>query len=800
MKIDLPKEESDMLSVIERKSRAITSFEEKEDGLYLTSDYATLRISLVGANVFRVSFSETGFAGDSTELGFLPLNHKNDWKIEKNNGTIMISTKDGKLEVNESNGTLKLYDTKDTLLLSEREYESRELERFDSYILDTQQETVVNEIQTADGLKKQIQQCSMKKDRTLYHTRWHFAWQKDEKLYGLGQVEEGILNLRGTKQYLYQANKKISIPVLLSTKGYGIVFATASPAIFDDREENSYFYTEADRYMEAYFIIGDTFDKIIAGMRSITGKAAMLPLWAYGYMQSQERYETQEEILEVEKEYRRRGLPLDCMILDWISWKEGLWGQKEMDESRFPDTKGMIDELHKEGTRFMISIWPNMSEVTSQNKEFQEAGLLLPESNTYDAFKKEGRELYWSQIKRNLYPYGIDGWWCDSSEAYTPEWNHLMKPEDNVMYSEFYTEITKHIPAYLSNAFGLYHAQAVYEGFHQETKDKRVVNLTRSTSYGSQRYGVITWSGDTSASWKTYREQITAGLNYCVTGLPYWTFDIGAFFVKRGHAWYWDGDYQDGLLDKGFKELYVRWFQLGAFLPMFRAHGTDVRREMWAFDEACDHRFYDAIVEASRLRYRLLPYIYSCAGAVWHDDDTMLRMLAFDFKEDEIACEIKDQFMFGKSILVCPVMQPMYYEAQSREITDQAKVRSIYLPKGTAWYDYWTNKRYEGGETVVVDAPLNQIPLFVREGSILPTVDKAYNCSDELKEQVITLNIYGKEASCVLYEDSGDGYEYEQGNYSRTQIIWSNHKLYVNHLDGNYQGRVREQMKINEIV
>lgn len=789
-----------MLDVKERKSRVIKTVSQKEDGYYFVSDYGTLRIAVMKSNIVRISFTPESTFEENDGIGIIP--HKTLSKVEciQNDEIFELATSQAKITVNAITGQIKLYDSSNTLLLKEREYESREMERFESRIIDTEQEATVKEIHTADGTKKQIQKCSMKIDRSLYHTRWHFDWLETEKLYGLGQVEDGVLNLRGTKQYLYQANMKITIPVLMSTNGYGIVFATGSTAIFNDMDNNSYFYTEADRYMDAYFIVGDTFDKIISGVRYITGKAAMLPLWAYGYVQSQERYETQEEILQVVKEYRNRNLPIDCMVLDWISWKNGLWGQKEMDESRFPDTKAMIDEMHEDGVRFMMSIWPNMNEITGNYKEFKEANLLLPESDTYNAFRLEGRELYWSQIKRKLYPFGVDGWWCDSSEAYTPEWNHVMKPESNQMYSEFYTEITKHIPAYLCNTFGLYHAMSIYEGNRNETDKKRVVNLTRSTSYGSQSYGVITWSGDTSASWKTYREQITAGLNYCVTGMPYWTFDIGAFFVKRGDTWFWNGDYPEGINNKGYKELYTRWFQLGAFMPMFRAHGTDIRRELWAFDEENDHRFYDALIAASRLRYRLLPYIYSCAGAVWHDDQTILRMLAFDFSKDEKACEVKDQFMLGKSIMVCPVTEPMYYDSRSKQL-EKKKQREVYLPKGATWYDFWTNESFTGGTTVIVDAPLNQIPLFVRAGSILPMIDETYQCSDDMFHQSITLYVYGNNASTVLYEDRGDGYEYENGEYRRTQLHWDerNGKLVIDSFIGDYQGRDYTLCSVKEI-
>ena len=322
-----------------------------------------------------------------------------------------------------------------------------------------------------------------------------------------------------------------------------------------------------------------------------------------------------------------------------------------------------------------------------------------------------------------------------------------------------------------------------------------MVNLTRNGYAGQQCYGTILWSGDIEASWHTYRNQIAAGLNFCASGLPYWTLDIGAFFVRRGMYWYWAGDYNKGMEDLGYQELFTRWFQLGAFLPVFRSHGTDVRREMWLVD-GFEGRFYEALLAANRLRYRLIPYIYSLAGAVWREDATMMRMLAFDFGKDEKACGAKDQFMFGKSLMICPVTEPMYFVEESEPLKGTAKTRMVYLPEGIEWYDFYTGEKYQGGQTIVADAPIERIPVYVKAGSIVPMAVPG-NSAEETLGGKIELVVYpGQDAEYDFYEDAGDGYDYEQGKYSITHMEWNDaeKKFSIGEPDspGGFQGIKRE--------
>ena len=591
---------------------------------------------------------------------------------------------------------------------------------------------------------------------------------------------EGAWDLRHTTQYLHQANLKIAIPLLLSGNGYGILLSTQGTAVFNDTQYGSYLYTEADEYLDYYFLAGSP-EEVIGQFRALTGRASMLPKWAFGYIQSQERYESAKELVETAEEFRRRGIGLDALVLDWMSWTGDLWGQKTFDPRRFPDPAAMTDALHKKNVHFMISIWPNMSGECDNYREFQEAGLLLPGSEIYDAFREEGRKLYWKQAQEGLFQYGIDAWWCDSCEPVTPEWSRKLKPEPGEMYHEYLEAASEIMPRQKANVYGMYHARAVYEGQRgcdekgraaSGGAQKRVVNLTRSGWAGSQRYGTILWSGDTSASWETLRRQITAGLHFCASGMPYWTLDIGAFFVKKGNNWFWNGQYENGSEDPAYRELYVRWFQYGAFLPVFRSHGTDCRREPWQFESGNpvpeqsgvpEEPCYEAILSAIRGRYRLLPYIYSLAGAVWRENGTMMRPLVFDFPREKKAAGIMDEYMFGPALLVCPITEPM----EGREA-----VRTVYLPAGTDWYDFYTEERYEGGRELTARVGIDHIPVYVKAGSILPVMEPGESTA-EMEGREILLQVYaGADGSFTLYEDAGDGYGYERGEYCVTQICY----------------------------
>lgn len=762
-----------MLQVEKRKKFKINNIERNQSCLYLYTDVGSIRIAPQNAVIIRISYTQKDSFSDSPGTGVEKQRSFDDWTYHCDEKEIVLSTELLKVKITKETGSICYCDSDGKRLLKEKEEDSRCLEAFPAYKTVIDEHAIIKKVDTPDGVKNVIEYATREFDKELYHTTVYWEWQEDEVLYGLGQPDDGILDLRGTVRYLHQANLKIAVPMLLSTKGYGILVPTGSPAIFSDAEyRDSFFYTEADEELNYYFIYGPSFDQIIKGYRRLTGKATMLPKWAFGYMQSQERYETQEEILQVASEIRKRQIGADVMILDWHYWDDGLWGQKSFDKTRFPTPGEMIDELHKNHFHFMISIWPTMDEKSSNYKEMYDKDLLLPVSEIYNAFSEEGRKLYWKQAQEGLQQYGVDAWWCDSSEPLTPEWIRARKPLSEKMYEEFLEQTRKMLPAELGNAYGLFHARGIYEGQRSENPQKRVINLTRSGYTGAQKYGTILWSGDIHASWENLRRQIAAGLNFCASGLPYWTFDIGGFFVKSGKPWFWAGEYEEGNEDLGYRELFTRWFQLGAFLPIFRNHGTDVRRELWAFGEPGD-MFYDALIVANRLRYQLLPYIYSCAGKVWEKDATIMRLLAFDFPEDKNVLRIEDQYLFGPAIMVCPVTTPMYYGKKSKVLEGISKTREVYLPEGADWYDFWTDEKYEGGQRISVCADIQKIPLFVKAGSIIPMSGKRIECTQQLSDAGIHIHVYsGKDVVYELYEDAGDGYGYEQGKFSKRKIEW----------------------------
>lgn len=764
-------EEVIMLEAAPAKKRMIHNVYKEGNALYLEQEAGILRILPQEAGILRVSYTENGRFGQDQGREIRDLSASCDWDWQETEGEILIETGYLRASVNRLTGSVTYRKKDGSLLLAERKRESHVLEEFDSYRMVINENTRIEEVKTPDGIKRRIREADKVFDRKLYHTRLHLSFDEEERLFGLGQAEEGVWNLRGTVQYLHQANLKIALPVLLSDKGWGILSSTQSPAIFSDTAYGSYLYTEADEYLDYYFMAGEDLHQVTAGIRRLTGKAAMLPRWAFGYIQSQERYENAQELLDTADRFRQSHIGLDALVLDWMSWEGDLWGQKSFDAKRFPDPSGMIRKLHEKDVHFMLSIWPNMSERCDNYQEFLDRGLLLPASEIYNAFSEEGRKLYWEQADRGLFCHGVDAWWCDSSEPVTPEWLRPVKPEPGEMYREFVETAGRYMPPEQSNAYGLYHARAVYEGQRSRTAKKRVTNLTRNGYLGSQKYGTILWSGDTCARWETLRRQIVAGLQFSASGLPYWTLDIGAFFVKKGTPWFWDGEFEDGNEDPGYRELYTRWFQYGAFLPIFRSHGTDCRREPWNFGGEGEP-FYEAILAAIRLRYRLLPYIYSLAGSVWKEDATMMRPLVFDFPHDRRAADVAYEYMFGSFLLICPVTEPMYYLPGGIPVEHVEKTRKVYLPEGTKWYDLRDGKKYEGGQEITALAGIDSVPVYVRAGSILPLAEEGEWASQAAAGRV-TLQIYpGADGQFTLYEDEGDGYGYEQGEYCLTHITY----------------------------
>ncbi|QOV20256.1 DUF5110 domain-containing protein [Blautia liquoris] len=667
---------------------------------------------------------------------------------------------------------------------------------------------VIERKKTVDGERNFISNLKPKSVGTTFRGQLKFSFADDEGIYGLGQGEEGIYNYRHHVQYLYQHNMRIPMPVFLSTRRYGILVDCCSLMTFNDDERGSYLYMDSIDQMDYYFITGTCMDDLVSDIRELTGRSAMLPKWAYGYIQSKEQYHSADELVEVAKKYRELDVPIDCVVQDWNSWEPGKWGEKILDQNRYGNMKDCAEKLKKMHVHSMVSVWPNMNKGGENYTEFLEQGYLLSDNSTYNVFDEHARSLYWKQAKEGLFDQGFDSWWCDSTEPFTgADWNGPVKREPWERYVLVGEDHKKFLGADKANIFALLHAKGMYENQRKTTDKKRVLNLTRSGYLSGSKYGAVLWSGDIYASWDTLKKQIVEGLNVGLSGYPYWTLDIGGFFTvgskwqNRGCGanldpspkWFWCGEYDDGINDLGYCELYTRWLEFACFLPMFRSHGTDTPREIWNFGKR-GTIFYDAIEKFINLRYQLMPYIYSAAANVHRNHGTIMRSLVFDFLDDEKAREICDEFMFGPSILVCPVTQPMYYEANSKELSS-VKQRECYLPAGCNWYDFWTNEGFTGGQKVTVPAPLDRIPLFVKEGSIIPTA-RGLQYADDIPEKGIEYWIYpGKDASFELYDDEGDNYNFEKDVYTLTRAVWNNdaRTFKVENVSGTYHRQPKEE-------
>ncbi|SFL93192.1 alpha-D-xyloside xylohydrolase [Gracilibacillus orientalis] len=768
----------------------VVNYIQQKDHLLLEGRTGLMKIIPYTKSIIRIRYTLENQFSEEESFFVEPDTQKNmEYSVEEKENTIIFSTRKVHIHINKNNAAFTYKDASGKLLTKEPKRGGKTLLPTEVLKPVYDDNTEIENSQNVDGARAKAVPIKHVVDRMAYQTKLEFEWANEEALYGLGSHEEGVLNLRGTHQYLYQQNMKAVVPVLVSTRGYGIIVDSYSTMKFHDDIHGSYIWTDVDSEMDYYFVYGPEFDQVVKSYRYLTGKAPLLPKWAFGYVQSKERYKSQEELISIIKEYRQRQIPLDLIVLDWRSWTGELWGQKSFDPDRFPNPTEMMEEIHKLNAKLMVSIWPIMSNDGPNHIEMKQKGYLLGNQANYDAFNKEARNLYWKQANEGIFSHGTDAWWCDCTEPFEADWVGEIKPEPEERLFINTQEAKKYLdPAYI-NAYSLLHSKGLYENQRQTTESKRVVNLTRSSYAGQQKYSAITWSGDIAANWKTLRNQIADGLNMCVTGIPYWTLDIGAFFVSDREQWFWNGDYQEGCEDLGYRELYVRWLQYGVFLPMFRSHGADTPREVWRFGEP-DTPFYDTLVKYIKLRYRLMPYIYSVAGWVTHEDYTMMRTLAFDFRNDSNTYDIKDQYMFGPSFLVNPVTDPMYYESGSVELEVVPKKRSVYLPAGTDWYNFWTNQRLLGGQTIEADADLETMPLYVRAGAIVP-IGPTIQYTSEETNLPIEIHVYkGNNGSFLWYDDEGDSYNYEKGAYATIPIRWEeqNNLLVIENRQGTYPG------------
>jgi alpha-D-xyloside xylohydrolase len=602
---------------------------------------------------------------------------------------------------------------------------------------------------------------------------------------------DGEIRLNGKKVTMLQKNREDVVPFLISSNKYGILWDNYSLSEFNDVKGSYYLWSNVADEINYFFIYGDNFDQLVSSYRQLTGKAPMYPKWAFGYIQSKQKYNTQNEIVSIVKGFRDRKFPLDLIVQDWQYWPEGQWGQKSFNRKNYPDPKKMMEDIHAMNTEIMISIWPDMAQGGPNNTEMKAIDGLLKDNAHLNIFKPEARQLYWKQANDSLFHYGIDGWWADCSEGYDSDWTSpyfkLPPVRGDKVNSDKLTGMFG--SGRYINSYALMHTKGLFEGQRATTSAKRVFILTRSAFAGLQKYGASYWTGDVSANWEEFRAQIPAGLNFCMTGIPYWTTDIAGYFIKHEPGWWFsNGVFEKGQEDKGFLELYTRWFQFAAFCPLFRAHGADFPREPWAFVTQ-DSLTYRTLLKFTNLRYRLIPYLYSIAWRVTNENYTLMRALPFDFMNDSATYNINNQYMFGPSFLVNPVVEPLYYLPNSIKVEGsiapdantntklEAKsnfyTRSVYLPKGTLWFDFWTGKIYEGGNSVTADASFETMPLFVKAGSIIP-MGPFIQYSTE-KTDPLEIRIYpGADGKFTLYEDENDNYNYEKGVYSLIEFNWNN--------------------------
>lgn len=636
-----------------------------------------------------------------------------------------------------------------------------------------------------------------------YAVKQSWNLQPDEAIYGLGILQNGKMSQRNQKVRMIQNNTWDYVPFIQSVKGYGIFWDNYSPTTFTDDEAGTEFSSEVGDCIDYYFMYGNNADGVIANMRDLTGDVPLFPLWTYGFWQSKERYKSQNETVSIVKKYRELGVPLDGIIQDWQYWGDNYhWNAMEFLNPEFPDPQKFVNDVHALNAHMIISIWSSFGPETRQYKELKEKGMLMdfltwplsgkdvwpPDMNypsgvrVYDPYHPEARDIYWKYLKDGLYSLDMDGWWMDSTEP-----DHLnFKPEDlnNQTYLGSFRKVR--------NAYPLMTVGGVYDHQRKESSDKRVFILTRSAFAGQQRYGANTWSGDVVASWQALRNQISAGLNFSLCGIPHWNSDIGGFFL-------WN--YKRKLDDPEYRELYARWLQFGAFCPLMRSHGADAPREIFQFGKQGD-KVYDALEKFIHLRYRLLPYIYSSSWDVSFNRSSLMRALVMDFPTDRNAIDINDQYMFGESLLVSPVTNAMYVKQKISgkdtimvEDFTILKSKETYLPANTDWYDFWTGERLNGGKKISKETPIDIIPLYVRAGSIIP-IGPSVQYAHEKKWDNLDIRIYpGADGNFVLYEDEFDNYNYEKGMYATITFTWddANQLLTISKQTGYYPGMLAER-------
>jgi alpha-D-xyloside xylohydrolase len=713
----------------------VKNAEVQPDGLLLALEHGYLRFQVCSDSVVHIIYSLERTVPDRPD--FLVV--KKSWpKAEfsfqsKDPKLLTLTTTQLKIEVSRADSTIVFYDAAGHKLAQESTHTLTPVE--------------------VNG------------EKTFHSERFVNMWDTQESFYGLGQHQAGVWNYRGESVDLSQDNTNISVPMLLSSNGYGIFWNNGSRSRYNNRFPHAFYLSsEVADSIDYYFIYGPDFDKIVATYRELTGPAPLFGKWAYGFWQCKNRYDSQKELEGIAQKYRDLHIPLDNIVQDWFWWNT--MGEPVFNKN-YPDPKGMIDTLHKNNVHLMISVWPFFRPGSPVYDDMSKKGFFIDRTKEvsfhpkgmalYDAFNPEARKYYWKLMDDALFKIGADAWWLDTTEPETEG------RETNILVTN---QTALGNGARYANEFPVLTTSAVYEGQRAASDQKRVFILSRSGYAGIQRNAAAVWSGDVDPNWETFRRQIPAGLNMSVSGVPYWTTDIGGFVVANPD-------------DSAYRELFVRWFEFGTFCPIFRVHGTRStnQNELWSYGPAAQK----TLVAYDKLRYRLMPYIYSLAWKTTNEGYTIMRPLVMDFREDVRAQNIGDEFLFGPDLLVAPVTEPA------------ATTRHLYLP-GTSWYNFWTGESVSGGRTVDAQSPIERIPLYVRAGSILPLgPDMEY--AAEKPADPIEIRIYrGANGTFTIYEDENDTYNYEKGVHATIPLWWDDtaHTLTIGDRTGTYP-RMAEQ-------
>lgn len=737
---------------------SILSYKKEKDGVSFVLNNGLMKIRVCSDDIVQIKFTSLpAFPVFNSLVVNNSFSTPTEFQISEKGGNIIISTKKLNIQVDKTNYAISYYNKAGELITSEDNVSNKKMEA-----------------QTVAGIP-------------TYSCSTSFISPKDEALFGLGchPVDTGAMNYKGRNQDMTIKYLTGAIPVLLSSKGFGLYWDNYASSNFYGAESNNTkfkYVSESGKQVNYYFFYGPDFDHIIDLYRQTTGRAPMFPKWAFGLFQSQDRYMSQSEIITVKDNYRNNHIPVDAIVQDWYYWDPLPIGSHVMKQERYPNPKALVDELHKANLHAMISIWPVFGTGTPNFDALKKMGGLTSVTwdnvvthtfdTYYDAHNPAAREMYWRQAADSLILRdGWDAWWVDQCE---PDNGALLDERRKADFS-----VGKGIDYF--NTYSLEHSKGLYKGWRRDVKDKRAFLLIRQAFAGQQRNATTLWSSDIFCSFDAFKVQVPQGINACASGIPYWTSDIGGYHYNWTAADWSQPDKQ---------ELFTRWFQFGAFCPIFRIHGKGERA---LFSKNWSAETKKTLLAYDQLRYRLLPYIYSLAGSVTHDNYTIMRALSFDFRNDPKVYDIPDQYMFGPAFLVNPVTEQLYTGENAKK---GKTTREVYLPKAATWYDFWTGKKFAGGQTMAVSVPINTMPLYVKAGSIIP-MGPVMEYATERKADTLEIRIYkGANGQFKLYEDENDNYQYEKGKYANIIFKWNDQaqQLTISDTKGSFNGMLQKRV------